>query len=171
MSVEIRPSTPVDANAIREVHLAAFPTPLEADLVDRLTREGDSVNSLVAEDKAAIVGHVLLSRMRVEGDGRTFRALGLAPVAVLPARQGSGIGGALIRQALEQARRAGEELIFLVGEPDYYCRFGFSAETAARFSSPYSGPYWMALALNDRPLPSSGKAEYAAAFAELDEVR
>ena len=84
MSIEIRPSTPVDANAIREVHLAAFPTPLEADLVDRLTREGDSVNSLVAEDKAAIVGHVLLSRMRVEGDGRTFRALGLAPVAVLP---------------------------------------------------------------------------------------
>jgi putative acetyltransferase len=148
--------------------MAAFPTPAEADLVGTLVREGDAVVSLVAERQSEIVGHVLLSRMRVSGDGRRLAALGLAPIGVLPGFQGGGIGSALIEAALAIARATGEELVFLLGEPDYYGRFGFSAATAAPFASPYAGPWFMALALRpDFVPPAAGEAAYARAFSDL----
>ena len=161
----IRPAEPGDAAAIRDVLIAAFPTGAEADLVEALTRDADVIVSLVAEREGEVVGHVLLSRMRISGDGR---AVGLGPVGVLPGFQGGGIGAGLIEAALGIARATGEELVFVLGEPDYYERFGFSAETAAPFASPYAGPYFMALAL--RPgfvLPATGEAAYARAFSDL----
>ena len=164
----IRPATPEDVAGIRAVHLAAFPSPLEADLVEALVREGDAVVSLVAECQGEIVGHVLVSRMRVAGDGRDYRALGLGPIGVLPGLQGGGIGAALIEAAIAIARATGEELIFLLGEPAYYARFGFSAEAAAPFASPFAGPWFMALALRpDHVAPGRGTAAYARAFADL----
>jgi putative acetyltransferase len=164
----IRPAEPGDEVAIRAVHLAAFPTPLEADLVEALVREGDAVMSLVAGTGGDVAGHVMLSRMRVAGNGRDYRALGLGPIGVLPGHQGSGIGGALIEAALAIARASGEDLVFLLGEPDYYRRFGFSAETASPFASPYAGPYFMALILRpDVALPAAGTAAYARAFSDL----
>ena len=166
MSPRIRPERGGDAAAIRAVLIAAFPTPAEADLVRMLQEEYDSEISLVAEDERSIVGHVMLSRMTVEGESRSYRALGLGPVAVLPERQRRGIGGALIREALRQSDALGVELVFVLGEPDYYRRFGFSAEAAAPFSSPYAGPHLMARA-HGVALPTSGRAEYAPAFARL----
>ena len=164
----IRPAEPEDAAAIRAVHEAAFPTPLEADLVEALVREGDAIVSLVAVRQGELVGHVLLSRMAVTGDGRALRALGLAPVGILPGFQGAGVGGALIEAAVAVARASGEELVFLLGEPAYYERFGFSAATAAPFASPYAGPYFMALALQPGFVsPASGSAAYARAFSDL----
>ena len=124
--------------------------------------------SLVAVEGNRVVGHVLTSRMTAEGDGRTFRAVGLAPVAVLPGRQTAGIGSRLIRDALERLRARGEELVFVVGEPGFYRRFGFAAETAAPFASPYAGRYFMALVLGQMEMPTAGRAEYAAAFAGLE---
>lgn len=164
----IRAAAPADAPAVRRVHLAAFPTAAEADLVARLERDGDAVLSLLAERDGTVAGHVLLSRMRVSGDGRDYRALGLGPVAVLPPLQRAGIGSALIRAALAGAGAAGEELVFVVGDPAYYSRFGFAAETAARFASPYAGPCLMALAWSRAPLPARGRADYAPAFAALE---
>jgi putative acetyltransferase len=164
----IRPETGDDAEAVRAVHLAAFPTSAEADLVTRLNADHDSEISLVAERSGEIVGHVLLSRMSVSGDGRALRALGLGPVAVLPGSQGSGVGTELIRSALAIAGALGEELVFVLGDPGYYPRFGFSAEAAAPFASPYAGPYFMALRLrSDLAAPDSGSAAYAPAFAAL----
>ena len=168
VSTEVRASVPGDDHAIRAVHLAAFPTALEADLVDQLQRDGAVVLSLVATEDGRVVGHVLISRMTAEGDGRAYRAVGLAPIAVLPERQRTGIGAQLIREAVTRLREQGEEFVFLVGEPDYYCRFGFDAATAAPFASPYAGPYFMALALNGAELPASGRADYAPAFADLE---
>jgi putative acetyltransferase len=164
----IRPAEPADAAGIGAVHEAAFPTRAEADLVEALSREGDAIVSLVAARQSEIVGHALLSRMAVAGDGRDFRALGLGPVGVLPSFQGSGIGKALIDASLGIAQATGEEMVFVLGEPDYYTRFGFSAAAAAPFASPYAGPYFMALSL--RPglaLPAAGKAAYARAFSGL----
>lgn len=168
----IRPATADDAPAIRAVHLAAFPTSAEADLVARLDEDFDSEISLVAEQTGEIVGHVMLSRMNVSAGSRVFRALGLAPVSVLPGAQGSGMGSDLIRSAVGIARTLGEEVVFVLGEPDYYARFGFSAEAAAPFASPYAGPYFMALWLrpNADP-PCAGEAHYAPAFAKLGDGR
>ena len=105
--------------------------------------------------------------MTAEADGQPLRALGLAPVGVVPDRQNQGIGGALVEAAVAAARESGEQLLFLLGEPDYYGRFGFTAERAQPFASPYAGPYFQALALVELAPVKSGRASYAPAFAEL----
>ena len=167
MSLAIRAELAEDCEAIRKVLLAAFPTALEADLVERLRQDFESEISLVAEEGGEIVGHIMLSRMKADGEGREFRALGLGPVAVLPERQRQGVGGMLIERGLSAARLLGEELVFVLGEPAYYARFGFSTEAALPFASPHAGPYLMAQALGDGPLPAEGRADYARAFADL----
>lgn len=166
MSLRIVPESWGYADGIRAVHLAAFPTSAEADLVMRLQADLSSEISLVAKEGGRIVGHILLSRMEVEGDGRRYRALGLAPVAVVPERQRQGVGCALVEAALERAEALDEEILFVLGKPQYYGCFGFSAEAAAPFASPYAGPYFMARSLGAE-LPSLGTAAYAPAFAEL----
>ena len=151
-----------DRSAIREVVTAAFGQSEEADLVDWLRADGDSVISLVAVDEGEIVGHVLFSRMK-----SALRALGMAPVSVLPGRQGSGIGSQLVRAGLERAAEEGWQAVFVVGEPDFYRRFGFDPATAQGFSSPYSGPYLMAIALDGVLAVATGRIEFAPAFARL----
>ena len=165
----VRPASAADSQAIRHVHEAAFPTSAEARLVEELERDGDAVISLVAEKDGAVVGHVLMSRMAADADGRTLAALGLGPVAVIPDCQGEGIGGALIEESITRARNMGTEIVFLLGEPDYYRRFGFEAALASPFSSPYAGPYFQALALGTGFLPpDAGRASYAPAFEGLE---
>jgi putative acetyltransferase len=169
MMVEVRYATPGDADEIRKVHLSAFETSLEADLVEQLGRDGDAVISLVATADGAIVGHILFSRMDVKADGRTIDALGLAPVAVMPKQQREGVGAMLIEAGLREAQSLGTEIVFVVGEPKYYSRFGFAAETAAGFASPYAGEYFQAKVLAVRfTVPNSAHADYAPAFAGLE---
>lgn len=160
--MHIRPETEADRAAIHALNSAAFGQPMEADLVDRLRADGDAVLSLVAVEDGEIVGHILLSRMEAP-----FRALALAPVAVKPTRQRQGIGAALIHAGLARAKEAGWQGVFVLGEPDYYQRFGFSAQQAAGFVSPYAGPYFMALALGDALPVTTGEVRHAAAFAAL----
>lgn len=166
----VRRALDADNAVIRKVESAAFPSAVEADLVESLIAAGDATLSLVAEEDGRVLGHILCSRMKVEVEGVPVRAVGLAPVAVLPEHQGRGIGGALIRAAIEGSKAAGEEMIFVLGEADYYTRFGFTAETARPFASPYAGEYFMALRFDGASSPRSGKADYAAAFAALEET-
>jgi putative acetyltransferase len=96
-----------------------------------------------------------------------FAALGLAPVAVAEDWRRRGIAARLIERGLTKAREEGWDAVFVLGEPRYYSRFGFSAGLAAGFSSPYAGPRFMALALQDK-LPSwVGSVDYAPAFSAL----
>ena len=155
----IREARDSDRVAIGRVLREAFDQDGEARLVEALRADGDVVIELVAADGSAITGHVLLSRMRAP-----FRALALAPLAVAPARQREGIGAALVRTAIERARVAEWEGIFLLGEPAFYARFGFRADAARAFESPYAGSHFMLLPLAP-PLPAaSGAVEYPAAF-------
>jgi putative acetyltransferase len=96
-----------------------------------------------------------------------FRALALAPVTVVPERQDAGIGSRLIRAGLERATADGWQGVFVLGEPEYYGRFGFDAALAADFTSPYAGPYFMALTLNTELPATEGKIDHAPAFAAL----
>lgn len=150
-----------DADGVRAVELAAFPTAAEADLVRRLHADGDVVFSLVAVDEDQIVGHAMFSRMRTPP-----RALGLAPVAVLAAYRKRGIAEALIREGLRQAQAQDWQAVFVLGG-EYYRRFGFDPALAAGFTSAYSGPHLMALVLRGG-MPRNGSLEYAAAFAALE---
>src|SRR3546814_19102334 len=88
----VRPEEEADEPAIRALLKAAFPGPDEARLVDRLRADGSAELSLVAVDGDTIVGHILFSPLTAP-----FRALGLAPVAVLPGRPGESLGSAPIR--------------------------------------------------------------------------
>ncbi|WP_434389081.1 GNAT family N-acetyltransferase [Melittangium boletus] len=161
--MRLRDETPADTAAVRHVHTQAFGRADEARLVDTLRERGEAVVSLVAQEGGAVIGHVLLSPLDAP-----LRALGLAPVAVLPEAQRRGVGAALIREGLARARQAGWEAVFVLGEPRYYERFGFSAATASGFSSPYAGPHFLALSLRGaRLIPGEGSVAYAPPFQEL----
>lgn len=94
-------------------------------LLDGLRADGDLVEPccLVAEVDGRPVGHVAVSRGRVEGDPRS-RLVGLGPIGVLPDHQGRGVGGALMHATLE-ADALGLEGVVLLGHAEYYPRFGF----------------------------------------------
>lgn len=156
----VRVEQPADADGVRAVHLASFPTSAEADLVRQLGADGDAVISLVALHDNRIVGHVMFSRMRTPA-----QTLGLAPVAVLEEYRRRGTADTLIREGLRQAQEQDWQAVFVLGG-DYYRRFGFDPALAAGFTSIYAGPHLMALAL--RPgMPRNGRLEYARAFSAL----
>lgn len=158
----IRTATPKDREAIRLVEEHAFGQKVEAGLVDALVDEGDALLELVAEEEGAIVGHVLFSRLFVEQNERKFPAVALAPLAVEPAFHGTGIGGALVREAHLRLKDAGEKLSVVVGDPEYYGRFGYSHARAARFECDYNCEALQALAWGDAP--AAGRLIYAKAF-------
>ncbi len=162
--MQIRDETPTDAPAIRRVVEAAFGQADEADLVDALRTSGDVVISLVAEDGNQIVGHILLSRLQAPD-----RCLALAPVSVTPSRQNQGTGTRLIEQGLAQAKRDGWRAVFVLGEPAYYERFGFSTAAADKFETAYPRAYFMALELAPGALANrSGAVIYPLPFASFD---
>ncbi|MDP6429298.1 MAG: N-acetyltransferase [Rhodospirillales bacterium] len=160
--MEIRTEIPDDFEAIRSVIAEAFGQDHEPKLVDDLRDAGDLVISLVAELDGKIFGHVALSRLQSPPE-----ALALAPVAVSSSKQTQGIGSALICDALQYARELGSVIIFVLGEPSYYTRFGFSADTAKPFPCSYAGPYFMALWLGEARLAPC-QVNYASAFDELE---
>jgi putative acetyltransferase len=168
MQLKIREETTSDLTAIAEVHRLAFGRDDEARLVDRLRAKGQARLSLVADSEGAIVGHVLFSQMTILTEDRSLPALALAPVAVLPAHQRRGIGSRLIEQGLADCRQQGHAIVIVLGDPNYYQRFGFSAELARRLASPYAGNSFMAIELMGGALANvTGKAVYPPAFAEL----
>ncbi len=160
--MSIRAATPRDREAIRRVEEHAFGQRAEAGLVDALVEAGDAVAELVAEEDGQVVGHILFSRLNVEGEGKAFAAVALAPLAVEPSFHGTGIGGALVREAHIRLKAAGETLAVVLGDPAYYGRFGYSHERAAGFDSAYQGEALQALAWGEAP--QTGRLVYAAAF-------
>lgn len=157
----LRAFAPGDEAAAREVVTAAFGQADEADLVDALRADGDVVIELLAFAGAAAVGHVLLSRMTAP-----LQALALAPVSVIPSHQRQGVGQALVRAAIAAAEAGPWQAIFVLGDLDYYGRFGFEAALAAPFDSHYAGPHFAALAL--KPWPARcGLLRHAPAFGAL----
>jgi putative acetyltransferase len=155
----IRDEQEADRAAVRRVIAAAFVRSVEGDLVERLRDDGDGVVSLVAVEADAVIGYVMFSRMVAP-----FRALALAPVAVLPERQRAGIGSDLIRYGLERVRSARWDGVFVLGDPRYYRRFGFDPALACGFASPYAGPHLMACALGPALPVREGTIAYASAF-------
>lgn len=165
--MSIRTSTPRDRAAIRLVEEHAFGQQAEAGLVDALVANGDLVLELVAEEEGAVVGHILFSRLIVRQGGNDYPAVALAPLAVEPDFHGTGIGGALVREAHLRLKEAGETLSVVLGDPAYYGRFGYQHERAAGFASDYQDEALQALAWVD-DAPSTGSLVYAAPFrAEL----
>ena len=163
--MNIRPERPGDESAIAAVIEAAFlhaahRDGTEASIVERLREAGALSISLVAADEGRITGHIAFSPVTI--DGKDLNWFGLGPVAVLPDRQGDGIGSRLVRSGLEMLRNKGAAGCVLVGEPGYYQRFGFRPD--AHLTYPGIPPeYFQALSFGgDMP---SGDVAYHPAFA------
>lgn len=129
--IRTRLELPSDAAAIHRVNELAFGRSDEAAIVDALRAAGALTLSLVAIADDEIVGHVAFSPVEIARDGAVDLALGLAPMAVLPSHQRRGVGSRLVRDALDELRRAGHRAVVVLGHPEYYPRFGF--ERASRF--------------------------------------
>jgi putative acetyltransferase len=153
IAVGIRPETPADRLAIRAVNEQAFGKPNEANLVDALRASPAFIPelTLVATVDDQVVGHVLFSRITVEGDGESVEVLALAPIAVRPEWQRQGIGSQLIRAGLERTAALGYRAVVLIGHPTYYPRFGFSPARAFGLECPFPVPDEVFMALPLRP--------------------
>jgi putative acetyltransferase len=161
----VRVEEPADVAAIHAVNRAAFDSALEANLVDALRAQAAGAISLVVAEDRTIVGHIMFSPVRLAG-APGFRAMALAPMAVTPDRQRTGIGSALVRDGLAECRRRGVEAVFVVGHPDYYPRFGFrrALVSVIRVDLDVPDEALMAMTLDEaRPLPA-GRIRYAAPF-------
>ena len=164
MGFQVRPEGDADLGAIRTVNREAFGTMAEADWVDALRANGDAALSLVAENDSGVVGHILFSHLPIRTSSRDVAAVALAPMSVLPRWQRRGVGSALVRAGLDRCREAGLEAVVVLGHPNYYPRFGFSARLAAPLRAPFSGPAFMALELAPGALTVGGVVRYPAAF-------
>ncbi|HTU82584.1 MAG TPA: N-acetyltransferase [Candidatus Acidoferrales bacterium] len=163
----VREERPGDAGPIARVHRAAFGRDGEAELVERLRERGLIAASVVAEIGSEIVGSAVFSRIEIRlADGETRVAVALAPVAVDPACRRSGFGDRMIRAGLALCADCGYESVFVLGDPSYYGRFGFSTALTATLKSAYRGPHWMALELRNAALSGlHGEVEYPPPFA------
>ena len=160
---------PTDAGAVRAVNQAAFETNTEADLVDLLREQASPLISLVAEDAGSIVGHILFSPATLVAH-TDLEIMGLAPMAVLPARQRQGIGSALARAGLDACRHIGSGAVIVLGHPDYYPRFGFLPASRFGIGCEYDVPDEAFMALELLPGALAGKSgtiRYHPAFASV----
>lgn len=132
----IRQGTATDTPAIEALYPAAFPEedllPLVSDLLD----DPASTVSLVAESDAGVVGNIIFT-FGSEADSGVQIAL-LGPLAVAPTVHGQGHGSALVRAGLARMQASGAEMVCVLGDPNYYGRFGFEPERGVQ--PPYALP-------------------------------
>jgi putative acetyltransferase len=165
--LSVRKEYPPDISAIRELLVASFPTPVEADLVDALRAAGRLSISLVAVDGGAVVGHIGFSPITVEG---TTLGLGLAPLVVRADRRRHGVGERLVRDGLALCRNLAVGLVVVLGDPRYYRRFGFEPARRLELRSEYeeAGDAFQGVELVPGTLrPGGGLVRYCSEFAHV----
>lgn len=173
MTIKIRPESPADIEAISRVEAAAFQGEAHADLVDSLRDNDALILSQVAEVKGQIVGHAAYSLVSVTDGDRVRHFPALGPIAVSPVLQRQGIGSALVRAGLQALAEAEYEMVFLVGSPRYYPRFGYQPAQPLGFTSDYVEPggthehFMVALLQESMPGEVRGHVRFHPAFAEV----
>ena len=162
----IRLEAPGDAAGVRATNEQAFGTPVEARLVDAL-RDAEGSVSLVATVENLVVGHILFTPVDLDPP-TAVRLAGLAPMAVRPDVQRSGVGTSLVKAGLEECRRRGYAAVVVVGHPGYYPRFGFepAGTKGLRCEFPVPDEVFMVVELEPGALAgTSGTVRYRPEFA------
>jgi precorrin-2/cobalt-factor-2 C20-methyltransferase len=154
-SLIIRPEEARDAEAIEKITCAAFinhphSRQTEPLIIRTLRKAGALAVSLVAEADGALVGHIAFSEVAISGGERAW--FGLGPLSVRPDIQRRGIGRALMEAGLSAIRALGARGCVLVGDPEFYRRFGFTqaGPLVLEGLAPEYSPYFLALLFADR---------------------
>ena len=152
----IRAATSLDCEQIATLHLRAFPesenqivSTLATDLLSEKTRP--ETFALVAETDGTVVGHIAFSPVTIDNNEKWTGYI-LAPLGVMPEYQKHRIGSTLIESGMERLSEEKVNVLFVYGDPAYYGRFGFNADTASEYLPPYPLQYpfgWQAISLND----------------------
>ncbi|WP_437193395.1 GNAT family N-acetyltransferase [Planctomicrobium sp. SH527] len=160
---------PEDREAIRRLRAEAFAGSVEADLVDALRDDDYSEVSTVVTSDGPIIGHILFSRVSIVTEDRTVEALSLAPMAVHPDFQRRGIGTRLLYAGLRRCEKLGHRIVLVLGHPEFYGQFAFSAKLAQQIESPFGGgDAWMAMELVENAMRKVvGRVEFSPPFMAL----
>jgi len=156
--LEIRESSLEELAAIESLYPEAFPDEDLIPLVRDLLKDTVVAMSLVGIIDTQVVGHVVFTRCGVVGHSVNASLLG--PLAVAPAWQRQGIGSAIVQAGFRQLELAGVDRVYVLGDPAYYGRFGFLADSLVE--PPYSLPpdwdgAWQSLSLSETTTPCTGK--------------
>lgn len=142
--ISLRQETKDDFKEVFELNHIAFGQENEAKLVDALRKNQTAYIpelSIVATEKNKIVGHILFTKINIKDDiGNLNESLGLAPMAVRPELQKSGIGGQLIKKGFEVAKELGFKSVIVLGHEHYYPRFGFQPADKWKIKAPFEVP-------------------------------
>lgn len=140
--MKIREATDPDLDDVLSVEKEAFGYDKEANLVKDLLNDPSArpLYSLLAFNDDRAVGHVLFTSARLEGTQNDVSISLLAPLAVIPDFQKRGVGGKLIEHGLQHLADSGVDLVFVLGHPDYYPRYGFKPAGIKGFDAPYPIP-------------------------------
>ncbi|MEZ5856172.1 MAG: N-acetyltransferase [Hyphomicrobiaceae bacterium] len=147
-SIDIRASAPHDLASIEALYADAFPDEDLIPLIRELLDAPSDVLSLVAERDGQTVGHLCLTSATIEGCRQDAALLG--PLAVASAAQRQGIGAALVRDGVSRLAEQGVDWLCVLGDPAYYGRFGFVADTAIEPPYPLAAQWrsaWQSLPL------------------------
>ena len=134
--LEIRESMARDRAAIEALYPRSFPDEDLLPLVREMLRKPAVTVSLVSVKAERVVGNIMFTRCAVKS--HASRAALLAPLAVEPEHQGQGIGTELVSEGLRRLEKDGIETVYVLGDPAYYSRLGFSREQSVK--PPYALP-------------------------------
>jgi putative acetyltransferase len=171
--IEVRTESKSDYPQVYQVNKQAFGgREAEPKLVETIRQSPGFIPelSLVAVEEGQVVGHILFSLIEVETSSGRMEAISLAPMAVLPRHQNQRIGSLLVREGLERVRQLGYPFVIVLGHPDFYPRFGFSASLTKKLECPWGdcGEAWMAYETVPGSLQGvEGKVIYPPAFGEV----
>jgi putative acetyltransferase len=138
----IREASDSDLNDVLFVERVAFGYDKEAELVRDLLGDSSAkpLFSLLAFNDDRVVGHILFTSARLEKAPNAASISILAPLAIVPDAQNQGIGGKLIEKGLQLSTNSGVDLVFVLGHPEYYPRYGFKPAGHLGFEAPYPIP-------------------------------
>ena len=145
MNLQVREGFESDKQAIADVVTAAFGEVQGQEIADLVTelladQSAQPFLSLVVTAHDNVVGHILFTNARIKHAQQIVASAILAPLSVHPEYQNQGIGGRLIEEGLKQLKAADVELVFVLGHPGYYPKYGFSAAGTEGFDAPYPIP-------------------------------
>ncbi len=169
--IKVRSEVADDFNAIDVVNLSAFEGEAEAQLVGNLRNSAGFIPdlSLVAELNGRIVGHVVLSKVKLKTGKGEAEILALGPMSVVPSQSHRGIGSELIDAAVARAKPLCYTAIVVAGHPEYYERFGFkpAADWGVSCNLSIPGEALTAMELVDGALAAGGEVQYPDIFRAL----